>query len=73
MPPCLQLQRSGRPCPNEAVEGSFFCLRHRQGARELPWDSLRRWLFRLAAVLLLAALLLPLAVQGYRMIREFLN
>jgi len=74
MPPCLHLDTRGRRCPQEADEGGNFCAAHGApgaDAREPP--DLRRVGLRLAALVLLVIFLLPLAVQGYRMLRSLLN
>lgn len=74
MPPCLYLDTRGRRCPRDADEDGNFCAEHAApvaGAREEA--GLRRLGIRLAAFLLLVIFLLPLAVQGYRMLRALLN
>jgi hypothetical protein len=74
MPPCLYLDTRGRRCPQEADADGQFCAEH---AGLVPHEQepldLRRLGFRLAALLLLVIFLLPLAVQGYRMLRSLLN
>lgn len=74
MPPCLHVDTRGRRCPREADEQGHFCVEHGalDPSRRMPPD-LRRLGFRLAALMLLMIFLLPLAVQGYRMLRSLLN
>lgn len=74
MPPCLHIDTRGRRCPQEADEDGHFCQEHRTLGPDgrAPLD-LRRLGFRLAALILLLIFLLPLAVQGYRMLRSLLN
>lgn len=75
MAQCLHLEDGGRPCRFEAEEGSSFCRWHSSdGARALgPGLDLRRLAFRLAALLLLLAFLVPLGIQGYRLVKALLN
>ena len=74
MPPCLYLDTRGRRCPREAEEDGHFCGEHAVlGGIEREPPDLRRLGYRLAALLLLIIFLLPLAVQGYRMLRSLLN
>jgi len=74
MPPCLHLDTRGRRCPREADEQGHFCVEHGAlGAGEREPLDLRRRGFRLAALILLVIFLLPLAVQGYRLLRSLLN
>ncbi|MGH9803759.1 MAG: hypothetical protein ACRD4D_01205 [Candidatus Acidiferrales bacterium] len=74
MPPCLQVDTRGRRCPREANEDGHFCDEHAAlGAAGGEPRDLRRLGFRLAALILLVIFLLPLAVQGYRMLRALLN
>lgn len=74
MPPCLHLDTHGRRCPREADEGGNFCAEHGPlGADGREPPDLRRMGLRLAAFVLLVIFLLPLAVQGYRMLRSLLN
>jgi hypothetical protein len=74
MPTCLYLDTRGRRCPREADELGHFCAEH---AGHVPGSgealAIRRLGIRLAALLLLLVFLLPLAVQGYRMLRALLN
>lgn len=74
MPPCLYLDTRGRRCPREAEEDGHFCREHAALAGIVPEPlDLRRLGYRLAALLLLVIFLLPLAVQGFRMLRSLLN
>jgi len=72
---CLHLEDGGRPCRFEAEEGSSFCRWHSpEGAATLwPGLDLRRWILRLAALLLLLAFMVPLGIQGYRLLKSLLN
>jgi len=69
------LEDGGRPCRFEAEEGSSFCRWHRHGGATPFWPGLdlRRLAFHLAALLLLLAFLVPLGIQGYRLLRALLN
>lgn len=75
MAQCLHLEDGGRPCRFEAEDGSSFCRWHNsEGATALwPGLDLRRLAFRLAALLLLLAFLVPLGIQGYRLVKALLN
>ncbi len=68
---CIELDRTGRQCPAEALEGTEFCAAH---LRILEPDALessprRPYLYRLAAFLLLLIFLL----NGYQALREWLG
>lgn len=74
MPQCVHLDPRGRRCQREADEGLPFCRWH-DPERQL-WPSVldrRRLAFRLAALILLAIFLIPLAIQGYRLLKTLLN
>lgn len=75
MAQCLHLDTRGRRCGQPAEEELPFCPAHGElsAARVEQAVVLRRQVLRLAALLLLAVFLLPLAVQGYRMLRSLLN
>lgn len=74
MPPCLHLDTRGHRCPREADASGHFCDEHAGlYAGAAPELDFRRLAIRLAALLLLMLFLLPLAVQGYRMLRSLLN
>lgn len=74
MPPCLHLDTRGRRCPREADGGGHFCDEHAGLYVDAPAGlDFRQLGVRLAALLLLMIFLLPLAVQGYRMLRALLN
>lgn len=75
MAPCLHMDAGGRRCRREAEEGVPFCSRHapESGAPPLVSPGTRRVVFRLAALILLALFLIPLLVQGYRVLRALLN
>lgn len=76
MTQCLYLDSQGRRCRNPAEEGTPFCLGHDpESAAGIPREGrgLRRWVFRLVALLLLAIFLIPLVVRGYRLLRALLN
>jgi hypothetical protein len=72
---CLHLENDGRPCRFEAEEGTSFCRWHsRKSAAPLwPGLDLRRLVLRLAALVLLLVFLVPLGVQGYRLLKSLLN
>jgi len=75
MPQCLQIQPDGTRCPHPAEIDYPFChwhLREMQAAEE-PGSQLRRAVLRLAALLLLLAFLLPLTIQGYRLLKALFN
>ena len=55
MTPCFHIDPSGGRCPEPAVEGSVYCLRH--DPESAAPGRVRIWGFRLAALLLLALLL----------------
>lgn len=76
MAQCVHLDRSGRRCLQEAAEDSSFCALHaaeRAAEIEERAPETQKWVVRLAALLLLALFLLPLAVEGYRMLRALLR
>ncbi|MEE9234948.1 MAG: hypothetical protein V3U28_05895 [Candidatus Acidoferrales bacterium] len=76
MAQCEHLNANGRRCPQEADDGRAFCLRHEPGSPIHPsvrGRSLRRWAFRLAALLLLTIFLIPLLVQAYRIVRALIR
>jgi hypothetical protein len=75
MAQCLHVDKNGRPCSSKAEEGASFCRHHSREGAEAVWPGVdpRRLAFRLAALLLLLIFLLPLALQGYRMLRSLLN
>jgi len=73
---CLHLERNGRQCAREAEEGVPFCAWHAEAnaAEALPVGYvLRRWIFRVAAVALLGLFLIPLLVEGWRVLRSLLR
>lgn len=73
---CLYLDESGRRCRGEAEAASWFCSGHgpESGlAPPLAGPALRRFFFRLAALLLLAVFLGPLLLQGYQYLLDWLN
>ncbi len=72
---CLHLDARGGRCQGEAEEGLSFCRAHgREAAAESEQPAaLRRLVLRVAAFLLLVIFLLPLAVEGYRILRALLN
>lgn len=76
MAQCQHLDANGRRCPEEADDGRAFCLWHEPGSPippSLMGRGLRRWVYRLAALLLLALFLIPLVVQAYRVVRAFIR
>lgn len=75
MTQCLHLNAGGRRCLSDAEEGLPFCRGH-GGQRRMglhPSPNLRRLAFRLTAFVLLVIFLIPLMVQGYRMLKSLLN
>ncbi|MBI4467643.1 MAG: hypothetical protein HY656_09495 [Acidobacteria bacterium] len=76
MPQCFHLDADGRRCPEEAEDGQAFCLWHEAASGLRPplvEAGVARRLFRLAALILLALFLVPLLVQGYRVLRALVN
>ncbi|MFQ5723402.1 MAG: hypothetical protein ACE5G6_02830 [Terriglobia bacterium] len=76
MAQCQHLDANGRRCPQEADEGRAFCPWHEPGSPLPPplmGKSLRRWAYRLAALLLLTIFLIPLLVQAYRIVRALIR
>lgn len=75
MAQCLYLDPRGRRCRLEAAEEQPFCAGHAEvsAAGVEPTVTLRRLVLRLAALVLLLIFLLPLAVQGYRILKSLLN
>lgn len=75
MAQCMHLDIRGRRCWLEAAEGLPFCPGHSQeGSTPLPPGVDRQRLaFRLAALILLVIFLVPLVMQGYRLLKSLLN
>lgn len=76
MPVCLHLDNRGRRCPQEAEEDSPFCARHAPVSPAESGETPPEWrkrVLRLAALFLLVLFLLPLVIQGYRMLKALLN
>lgn len=76
MAQCMYLDETGRRCWRTAEEESPFCRWHSEEVSPEPGRkglNLPRLLFRLAALLLLAAFVIPLAIQGYRLIKALLD
>ena len=72
MPQCFYLDARGRRCSRDAEDGMMFCWEHDPELVREPF-SLRKLGFRLAALLLLIAFLLPLLYGAYRLLRGALN
>lgn len=72
---CLYMQPDGKRCPQPAETDYPFCRWHLRVMleEEDPGRRRRRALLRLAALVALVAFLLPLAVQGYRLLKAMLN
>jgi hypothetical protein len=74
MAQCFHLDSRGRRCRRETDKGVYFCDEHAPDAAPVPpTASLRRWGFRLAALILLVVFVLPLMVEVYRFLRAMLN
>ncbi len=76
MAQCLHLDSQGRRCRNQAAEGNPFCVWHEDASNveaPLVGPALRRWIFRLVALVLLAIFLIPLVLRGYRLLRALIN
>lgn len=64
---CLHLDASARQCKQQAAEGELFCWAHQSGDRpEVAW---RKWVFRLAALVLL----LLFVLQSYLLLKTLLG
>lgn len=72
---CLYIERDGKRCPHPAETHYTFCRWHLQALEEAeePKRRLRRAVFRLVGLVVLIAFLLPLAIQGYRLLKAMLN
>lgn len=72
---CLYMQPDGKRCPQRAETDSPFCRWHLRVMmdEEDPRRRRRRTVLRLAALVALVAFLLPLALQGYRLLKAMLN
>lgn len=74
MPQCFHLDSRGQRCRRETDEGVYFCDQHAPNAAPgSPAADLRKFGFRLVALLLLGVFLLPLLVRAYRFLVELLN
>lgn len=76
MAQCIHLDEAGRRCSLPAAEESSFCRWHDPEslvAAPRLRALVRRRVFRLAAFILLVVFLLPLLVQGYRLLKSLLN
>jgi predicted nucleic acid-binding Zn ribbon protein len=75
MSQCLQIQSNGSRCPHPAEAGYSFCRWHIEEMLEAedPGRRWRRFVLRMAALILLLIFLLPLALQGYRLLQAMLN
>ena len=76
MPQCLHINEKGRRCRREAEDDSTFCRWHApEPLAEPPLLTPELWklVLRIAALLVLAAFLFPLALQGYWLLRAWLN
>lgn len=73
---CVHIEKDGSRCPHPAEESYLFCRWHIQLQLMEEEDPARRWrrfLFRVAALLILLAFLVPLAIEGYRLLKSMLN
>ena len=74
MPQCFHLDSRGQRCRRETDEGVYFCDEHvLNAAPTQPAVDLRKFGFRLVALILLAVFLLPLLVRVYRFVVGLLN
>lgn len=72
---CLYLDSRGRRCGRDALDAQTFCVEHLLlGAGRPPEPvPLRKIVFRVVALTLLVIFLIPLLMQGYRILRAWLN
>lgn len=72
---CLYLDSRGRRCGRQALEEQTFCAEHLLLGGGPPAEpiALRKLVFRVVALTLLVIFLIPLLMQGYRILRAWLN